>query len=1006
MVKYVKKYSTTTEYNTFINTNPTEDYIIYCNDTKKTHFVHKNYFKFEVVNDGTITWKTNNANNTKTISYSTDNGSTWTSVTSSKSGVSLGTFTAGQKVLIKGTNTAYGTSSYYNYFGGTAKVNVYGNIMSLIYGDNFTNQTTLPASYTFKYLFYGYSNLLSAEYLVLPATTLADYCYESMFQDCTSLVTAPELPALTLQEGCYSNMFYGCTSLNNITCLATDISATDCTSDWVTNVSATGTFVRDENMSSWTIGTSGIPTGWTVNTAAAYKYMTFNVVTPGTITFTADNDTVNKTISYSTDNGSTWTSVTSSTAGTSLGTFTAGQKVLIKGTNTAYDTSEDGQSNYFGGTAQVNLTGNIMSLIYGDNFKNQITLSGTYVFSKLFYGYSNLLSAENLILPATTLPAACYANMFYGCTNLTAGPELPATTLANSCYESMFYNCTSMITAPELPATTLANSCYGYMFYGCTSLVSAPELPALTLQEGCYSNMFYGCTSLETAPELLATTLAATCYSGMFAGCKKLKYIKCLATDISATNCTSNWVANVSATGTFVKEIDASWTPGTSGIPSGWTTLNHVDNPETKYMTFEVVNDGTITWQANSTTNTKTISYSTNNGSTWTSVTSSTSGVSLGTFNAGQKVLIKGTNTAYGTISYYNYFGGTAKVNVYGNIMSLIYGDNFTNQITLPASYTFKYLFYGYSKLLSAEYLVLPATTLTNSCYYDMFYNCTSMITAPELPATTLATSCYSNMFFNCTSMITAPELPATTLVAYCYQYMFYGCSSLVTAPELPATTLATSCYSNMFYNCTSMITAPELPATTLVAYCYSNMFYNTNVLPDCTNIDFTSTTVVQSGGLRGLFAGTKVTDSDLQNILPINPSTGNYWLPATTLEDYCYSNMFYNCSSLVTAPELPATTLKTSCYSWMFSGCTSLVTAPELPATTLANFCYGSMFYGCKKLNYIKCLATDISATSCTNNWVTNVASSGTFVKNVSMSSWTTGTSGIPSGWTVQDAA
>ena len=85
-----------------------------------------------------------------------------------------------------------------------------------------------------------------------------------------------------------------------------------------------------------------------------------------------------------------------------------------------------------------------------------------------------------------------------------------------------------------------------------------------------------------------------------------------------------------------------------------------------------------------------------------------------------------------------------------------------------------------------------------------------------------------------------------------------------------------------------------------------------------------------------------------------------------------------------------------------MFKGCTSLTTAPELPATTLTTYCYQWMFQLCTNLNYIKCLATDISASNCTTGWVNNVASTGTFVKAASMSSWTTGTNGIPEGWTV----
>lgn len=154
--------------------------------------------------------------------------------------------------------------------------------------------------------------------------------------------------------------------------------------------------------------------------------------------------------------------------------------------------------------------------------------------------------------------------------------------------------------------------------------------------------------------------------------------------------------------------------------------------------------------------------------------------------------------------------------------------------------------------------------------------------------------------------------------------------------------------------------------------------------------------------------------------------------LPATTLASYCYRSMFYGCTSLIKAPELPATTLANNCYNWMFSDCTSLTTAPSiLPATTLANNCYRSMFQGCKslttapelpaitlvsgcymsmyqnctQLSYIKCLATDISGSLCTNSWVQGVSSTGTFVKSPEMSSWPTNNNGIPYGWEVQDA-
>ena len=133
--------------------------------------------------------------------------------------------------------------------------------------------------------------------------------------------------------------------------------------------------------------------------------------------------------------------------------------------------------------------GNIMSLIYGDDFidKNEIY---DYAFGDIFENFQALYSVKNLILPATTLGIACYTYMFNKCYNLINVPKLPATTLANDCYDSMFQDCTSLTTAPELPATTLAESCYSCMFYGCTLLTTAPELPATTLAESCYSSMF------------------------------------------------------------------------------------------------------------------------------------------------------------------------------------------------------------------------------------------------------------------------------------------------------------------------------------------------------------------------------------------------------------------------------------------------------------------------------------------------------------------------------------
>ena len=343
----------------------------------------------------------------------------------------------------------------------------------------------------------------------------------------------------------------------------------------------------------------------------ADTYLTTVAREDGTISFnilsSMGTDKI-ESISYSTDNGSTWTTTVNQNNKEddlviSVNVNT-GDTILWKGTATQtgyFDEYEEGDyvGSFFSSSCEFDAKGNVMSLLYGDNFKGKVDLTGKDgAFNNLFSNNSNVVNAESLSLPATTLAQSCYYYMFNGCTALTTAPVLPATTLAQSCYGSMFdgctaltttpvlpattlavqcyyfmfRDCTSLTTAPELPVTTLADYCYQYMFYGCTSLTTAPVLPATTLAIQCYSNMFKGCTSLTTAPVLPATTLANNCYSNMFQGCSSLNYIKAMFTTEPNSTYTSNWVSGVASTGTFVKNSAATWNvTGTNGVPSGWT---------------------------------------------------------------------------------------------------------------------------------------------------------------------------------------------------------------------------------------------------------------------------------------------------------------------------------------------------------------------------------------------------------------------------------------------------
>ena len=274
------------------------------------------------------------------------------------------------------------------------------------------------------------------------------------------------------------------------------------------------------------------------------------------------------------------------------------------------------------------------------------------------------------------------------------------------------------------------------------------------------------------------------------------------------------------------------------------------------YLKFTAKSSGTFNFsgtQNNEITNM--ISYSMNDDKTW-SEPAQTVSVNV---NTGDIVYWKGEMTPIPSSGIGKFTDSTAEFDIGGNVMALLYGDNYNRQNDLTGKeYTFYYLFNN-TKCINADNLTLPATILSENCYRSMFKNCTSLLTSPVI-------------------------LPAMTLMFQCYMGMFQGCSSLINAPELPATTLSINGYANMF------------------------------------------------------------------------------------------------------------------------GGCESLTSAPELNATTLVQQSYAYMFNGCTNLNYIKMLATTVSAENCLNNWVNGVAVNGTFIKNAN-TTIPSGISGIPEGWTVQDA-
>ena len=269
----------------------------------------------------------------------------------------------------------------------------------------------------------------------------------------------------------------------------------------------------------------------------------------------------------------------------------------------------------------------------------------------------------------------------------------------------------------------------------------------------------------------------------------------------------------------------------------------------------------------------------------------------------------------------------------------------------------------GDAILLKGETVIYSYLVSTSStAYYDVEGNIMSTQYGDGFKGQTVLKN-YVTGAFKQTHVVNADnlKLPATALVINAYNEMFYHCTDLISVPELPATTLADYCYQGMFEGCTSLVTAPELPATTLGTGSYHTMFKG------CTG-------------------------------LTVAPD-----LPATTVTPHAYSMMFESCSSLATAPVISATSVSSDSFYGMFADCTSLTDSPVLLPATLATESYYMMFNGCTSLTAITCLATDKSATRCTQDWVVGVASSGTFYK-AKNATWSNGNNGVPYNWTIKN--
>lgn len=193
------------------------------NNLGKVHILNEHYFEYftiESLEDNNIIQIKNVGVASDTLYYSTNSGETWNIFYNSKGTTKdITTLNTEEKVIIKcnAVNNRLATAwNNYNSFRGSKKFKVYGNSMSLLWGDNFITHPEFKTSSTHNLcgLFYESTNLIDASDLILPALTLMESCYNGMFRGCSNLVNGPKLlPALDVPKDGYSSMFEGCVKL-------------------------------------------------------------------------------------------------------------------------------------------------------------------------------------------------------------------------------------------------------------------------------------------------------------------------------------------------------------------------------------------------------------------------------------------------------------------------------------------------------------------------------------------------------------------------------------------------------------------------------------------------------------------------------------------------------------------------------------------------------------------------------------------------------------------------
>lgn len=599
---------------------------------------------------------------------------------------------------------------------------------------------------------------------------------------------------------------------------------------------------------------------------------------------------------------------------------------------------------------------------------------GSYGMSSTLDGCSSITSTPTIKVKGNVDQYA-FDMTFYNCSSLVESHvDLSGVTSMSSAgynFYQMFYNCSKLKNAPITPTSTLSAGQYAFygMFMNCRNLEETPDFKFTTVSSYSAGNMFRNCVKITTSPPLRPKTIVSNCYYYMFYACSNLKSIYwCADTAPTSTYC-NNWVKGVSPTGTFYRDIDATWTIsyGDSNVPTGW---------KVKTMgALKFVSTGNATLAlTNNTGKTINIEYSIDRN-TWAPLTSTPVSYNGSIYVRGKNpdgLSLVGLKQAQQSKCVKFVMSGS-NVSVKGNIMSLI--DYEMPSETIPSNSGFMKMFEGCTTLTDISGLELPFTDLNEDFQmWRMFYGTgLTNLDDYDIEFNSVGNNGMYEMFASSKTSSTPKIHIYGDVGDQGMMDLFKDCSSLTKIQQLKVDgTLYRRALYDMFRNCTSITTLDG-------------------------NIDF-NFKGMRNEALAWMFERcTSLNDAkiDLSNCSVANK------------ESKVFQYMFYGCTSLESMPIMPNCKIEASQYNSMFGNCSKLkYTTPikGLLSDDSSN-AFMNMFTTCPLVDEIHLeiednTSSDVDKKTIFTNWLVNVASEGTVHMPLNFVLQRDSASGIPVGW------